>query len=503
MPTDTGSESCRACSHARVQCIKRGPQPHHEHRARAQAHAEVKARASGLPSPAEVDRLVDAYFRGPHHFCFYSFIHPETFRRLHAHGRIPMPLLLAVLATTLQCIDPENPLADEWAHRSRKLVMDDTFSRMSALNLQAILLLARHQWHLSAHSSASLLAALAHRMAYDLQLNREPRGEPERARDRDRDRDGDSSSSSTTGNAACSARLPELILETRRRLMWSTFVLEDLPDAGGHQPSLPSVSIDPRTIAVRYPSGDARYYMRKMSTDAPPSSDPPPVDISSVMMPLLIIRHRVLRYSIAYHPRNEVAGPELECPWHSGSGFASLLANLESWGSSVLAPELYFNEDNLLRNSGCLTAFLTLHCTFHAAYTDLFGIGYFLRRRMHEGKISQIPADNRPPETFLEYCDIERRKHASRILDILLKTKTHPHLQQQRDLQQQQDPFVAICTGVAFRILCLEPALQEHAAPWLWPSQQHIDVTFECISLSARWSRPIRRLVRYMYILRS
>lgn len=401
---------------------------------------------------------MDAYFKGPHHFCFYTFIHPETFRRLHAHGRIPISLLLAILATSLRCIEPKNPLADEWAQRSRRLVMDDTFSRMSALNLQAILLLARYQWHLGAHSSASLLSAMAQRMAYDLQLNREPGG--------------------------TSGPLPDLILETRRRLMWSTFVLGDLPDAGGHQPALPGVSIDPRTITIHVPCGDSRYLCAAPKSGVVSSLSCR--DISPAMMPLLVIRNRVLRYSVAFHPRSEISS-QLECPWHPGAQFSSFLGDLESWYSGLSA-ELLFSDENVSRDQSHLTSFLALHCIFHVVHTDLFGIGYFYRRRSFESKASPTPGQE-PPESFLVHCDLERRRHACRILEILARTKDL--------LQQPPDPFVAICAGVAFRVLCLEPPRKDAAdpRPSPWPNQVQINAAFDCIGISAQWSHPIRRLV--------
>lgn len=104
---------CRACYHARVECIKRGPQPHHDHQAQAQIQAGYKARASGLPAPEEVDQLIDIYFHSPHYFCFYSFIHPEMFCWLHAYRQISMSLLLAMLVTILQYMDPDNLLANK------------------------------------------------------------------------------------------------------------------------------------------------------------------------------------------------------------------------------------------------------------------------------------------------------------------------------------------------------------------------------------------------------
>lgn len=113
------------------------------------------------------------------------------------------------------------------------------------------------------------------------------------------------------------------------------------------------------TIAVRYPGGDARFTW-KTATDL---LSPPPINILSVIMLLLVIQYCVLRYSIAYHPQNKAANKaassNLKCPWHLGSHFAFLLTDLEAWASNMLSPKLYFNKENLLWNNNCLAMFST------------------------------------------------------------------------------------------------------------------------------------------------
>ena len=407
------------------------------------AYEHESGAAHDLPPASETQRLLDAYFNGPHHFCFYAFIHPGTFQSLHKHGRIPNALLLIILATALRCQEPENPLADRWADRSRLLIMDDAFSRMSALNLQALLLLVRYQWHRGSHASASLLAAMASRMAYSLHLNKEPHDLP----------------------AKTSQQLPDVVIETRRRLMWSTFVMDTVPDAGGYQPALPD--IDPSTISTKLPSNDF--------VDGWMLRSPYLGDVSSPLVSLLILRKDILRYSIGYHPRSGVTS-DLEPPWLQTSRFSSLLEGMQRW-EGALPAELQFTEGALKQHSGCLTPFLTLHCALHAAYTDLFAVGYFLKRR-----------NQTSPDTFLAYCTKERQKHA---LDLLHVVATTWPL-----LKQLIDPWVSVCAGVAFRILILEQPTSDTAAlTWPEPGQHYMRVAFDCLKSTAQWSQPIRQLV--------
>ena len=174
---DRPGEHCRACVHAGIPCVRTVLKPRGAECSKrldtAIADGHDGREDADLPSDAVAARLVDEYFNGPHFFCFYTFIHPSTFRRLHRQGQIPASLLLAVFATSLRYIDPQDPIADNWAQKSRNLVMADSSVRFSALNLQTILLLSRYEWHRGAHSSFSMLSAVASRMAYSLQLHKE------------------------------------------------------------------------------------------------------------------------------------------------------------------------------------------------------------------------------------------------------------------------------------------------------------------------------------------
>ncbi|KAH8178812.1 fungal specific transcription factor domain-containing protein [Sarocladium implicatum] len=421
-----------------------------------------------MPSDALADRLVDAYFQGPHFFCFYAFIHPKTFKRLHQQRLIPQALLLAVLATSLRYMDPQDPAADRWAEKSRTLVMADALMRFSALNLQTILLLARYEWHRGAHSSFSMLSAIASRMAYSLQLQKELHA----------------------------SELPELVLETRRRLMWSTFILETMPDPGGH--SLNNLLIDPSTIATRYPSNDEAFSAAKGGASSPGAASWV-CDISTYTTSLLVLRRHILGYSIAYHPRNDTNPNDLESPWLEGSRFASLERSLRAWGDN-LPQGLAFSKDRVLgcAERGRLSSFLTLHFTFYGVHTDLYGIGYFIRRRLLASQWSKSPSPSsheyQSMSDFLIRCSVERYKSALRALEVL--TEAWPLL---KERDEQTDPAVSIAAAMAFRIMRLEHlddafSDMETKRPVL--PHRYVEVAMDCLQKTARWSLPTRRLLQ-------
>lgn len=463
---------CRGCVQAGAQCVRIASRSR-SNKSTIKKSDETKlynVEDLALPSGSILNRMIEAYFQGPHSFCFYAFIHPATFRRLHQQGQLPPALLLAVLATSLRYTDPQNPQADRWVQRSRLLVMADTFSRFSALNLQTILLLARYEWHRGEHCSYTVLTTIATRMAYGLQLNKEPESET----------------------------LPALVLETRRRLMWSTFILESFPDPGGHQSIDNNISVDPSTITTRFPSGDHTFAEITSGVGNKKILTPQPSDMATFMTSLLVLRKSVLRYSIAYHPRNESSLAGLEQPWLADSRLFSLHQDLTVWYDN-LPQELEFTEENLDRISeqGHLTSFVTLHSTFHGVQTDLFSVGYFLRRRLHSVRTPKPPHLSHdatiPPTDFLLHCNVERRRNALRALGIL--SMTWPRLKQQ---ERQTDPAVSIGAAVAFRILCLEdvPDGQSSMQGGMFePSRQQIDVLTECLEATSQWSIPTRHLV--------
>src|ERR1700761_676868 len=79
------------------------------------ASISVNPQTSNLPHDQELQHLLEAYFAGPHHFCFYTYIHQPTFMQMLGSELIPRSLLLIVCATSLRFSNRSSRQPDLWA----------------------------------------------------------------------------------------------------------------------------------------------------------------------------------------------------------------------------------------------------------------------------------------------------------------------------------------------------------------------------------------------------
>lgn len=389
---------------------------------------------------------------------------------------VPRSLLLIVLATSLRCLDPQNVRADSWADECRDIVMRDIFSRISTANLQTLLLLQRYEWHRGAHISAWFIAALAIRLAHTLQLNDEP--------------------STNRGNGE--HVLPITVMETRRRLIWSCFVMDSIPDAGARPLG---ASFDPSSIKARLPC-DERSYHLGLDTDsdhsalaqndtAPRDDNPHPCvkgshsGVSAWVVKLAVLRMQILQYSSAYHPRNKSNLPS-EAPWSPNAPFYEYQRKLEDWVAG-LPQELQLEVDVRAHDHSELISLFNLQCMFHAAYADLWRMGSFaMANSRNNDSTASFPT---PPASFLQDCRRGRLENALKITNITAKCLAH--------LPLEPDPFIAICGCLAVRVLVIERRPDDNAYLLLTNDDigSRIDSAVRCVKRTARWSRPVWKMV--------
>lgn len=474
-------------------------------------HAPAVPSNSVLPDLAEQRRLIDAYFDGPHYFCFYTFIHPPTLMQLFDNRLVPDFLLLIILATALRFLDPRDRRADAWADECRRLVMLEIFSPPSTTTLQALLLLQRFEWHRASHVAAWFLSGLAVRLAHGLQLNLEI-------------------AQNAGGDSREGRAVPVTVREARRRLIWSCFVMESLIENGRR----PLASLDAGAIEVRLPCNEQAFQLgletdmptlsslttkeQQQQPDAPLPLLPAPaasvvesrLGISTFLVQLAAMRRAILDYTMPYHPRNKhhVAAAMAAAttsattspastptspssslqgvPWTQGSLFFAYEDQLNRWRES-LPPEMRFTAEMLYRRrSSQLVSFVTLHCLYHGCYCDLYRIGSYVSS-LHRLSAASSSA-SAPPSEFLAECRRGRVQHALAICRVIRESIQHQ--------PAGHDPVVGISASLALRVLVIERQRDEDAllgvtAPLL---TEYLDAAVACAKEIAQRSVPIRDL---------
>ena len=446
--TSSPSRSCKQCRRAGLHCpmdsIISNPEtsPCHSSSAAASWTAPSTATHSRLPERREMLRLLDAYFAGPHHFCFYTFVHQPTFMQMLNHGLIPKSLLLVVCATSLRFINPTSQLPDQWADESRSLVMQQIFSLPSMSTLQTLLLLQRYEWLRGGHIGAWFLAGLAIRLTHALQLNME----------------------STDVEATNTALMPITVRETRRRLMWSCFVMESFTEAG-RQPlsglrhsaidtNLPcdeqsfqdSIQVNMESMRTFFESPEALSFQGKIASSVRGG-------ISAFLVSVTVMRLSVLEYTLPYHPRNHGHVPG-QAPWNLEAPFYQYRQRLDDW-AKLLPEDLGFNPEHFdQRLSQVTSKLITLHCLFHGCYCDLYRVGSYLSAA--ESGRDPSRRDGPPPTSFLQHCRRGRLEHAFAIAQIISTSAIH--------FSGNLDPVISICACLSIRVLTTERRADDGAA---------------------------------------
>ncbi|CAK7225843.1 Zinc cluster transcription factor czf1 [Sporothrix curviconia] len=470
--------------------------------------------ASAIVPRHELLAILDFYFAGPHHFCYSTFLHRSSFMKMLENGLIPRSLLLVVLATGLQLMGKAGDVqrsarADAWVDESRSLVVLSVFERISTTNLQTLLLLQRYEWHRGAHLSAWFLTGLAYRLAHALQLHLEPTdvragGADQREREREKDR----------------LRLPPSVVETRRRLIWSCFVMDSVPDA--HQSGTRPLQkvLDPAVIHSRLPCDEAQYEEGSGDRDdaegreshSSRSSNSTP-SMAACLIRMIILRQKILTYSWATKSAAaelaESNGDEDDddgssskdphvWPWHDGAEFHALQQQLDGLVAG-LPPSFQLHRHASVPEHDRI-AFYLLHTMFHAAYTDLLRIGTSVNRLVSLHKPTRSSKSRvRVPPDFVNICKVEQLKHACGIANVVTQCL-------QSLAATEHDPFIAICSCLAIRTIVVERLWNRDVADVAGSTEAVLSLNdarvkdglaacLACAKRTARWSMPIRRLL--------
>lgn len=452
------TSTCDPCQSAGATCIN----PKESRSTSPLSSSSRRGSHPGLPGRKDLRSLIDAYFVGPHFYCFYTFLHQPTLMQIFEADTIPSCLLLIIAATSLHFLEPRNPLPDTWADECRtQLIGKEIFSPPSTTTLQALLLLQRYEWHRASHISAWLLSGLAIRLAHGLQLNIEVDGQ---------------------------VQVLAVVREVRRRLTWSCAVMESMIEAGRS----PLGKVDVQAIEIKVPCNEASFQggfetampvldglfqyedARQGMSEEERSVNRP--GISAFLVKLTALRRDILNYTLPYHPRNRGHMPS-ERPWALDSPFYSYEARLREWHFN-LPPDLAFSQEILHSRRTQLVTYITLHCLFHGCYCDLYRIGGSLQ--------AAATTDTAPPQDFVARCRLGRVQHAMEICKVIWHGIQHH--------QSGHDPVVGICASLAIRVLVIERQ-PEDLSVTNERMYEYLDAAVRCGAEISKRSVPIRDLV--------
>lgn len=347
-----------------------------------------------LPPPEEslIIRTFEKFFRHVHHIALFSFLHQASLMQRYHSGSMDRPLLLSLIGITSILTDL-GPGAREYGNRcisaAEGLIQRD-LGRPTVLKIQALVLIIKHRIFCRRFSDAFMLTGLASRFAAALQLNHE------------------------------NPRLCFLAQESRRRLMWSLFMI-DIGMAAGH-PDFTLWAHRPECIDLKLPCNE-----RNFEYDLPEVTEalvPPPRQSDGSLPPLtdkvgflaLHIRIQWIRSKILAFTKT------LVLPRAGGWDLKALPRKCEELQEDLnafegrLPPQFKWNEANLRLRAyhPRLCVYLMTHLWWEQCHCDLYRIALVGRREsLSKEAISRLdPA-------FVKYCQRQCFEHAKAMAEML------------------------------------------------------------------------------------
>ncbi|KAJ5947725.1 hypothetical protein N7466_000740 [Penicillium verhagenii] len=249
------------------------------------------------------------------------------------------------------------------------------------LEFKTAILLYDHDLRVGSYASAFMLSGMTARMSQALQLNLE--------------KSADVLSQHSVSSAITN--------ETRRRLMWSCYLLDSWVGSGVNQLTL----LEDRDLKIQLPCHSQNFslgiicltetldegeILSFVPREQVPLSPCQNMGIEAYFIRLVSIRKKVLRYV----KHLDTAKP----PWQEDSEFQFLSAEFEKSRRS-LPKSLYWNSGAIYarKESSQLGALTLLWCTFHQTLVDLYRIGMPTLFRIQ--KEVNFPSDQ---QEFLQHC---------------------------------------------------------------------------------------------------
>ncbi|KAJ5503751.1 hypothetical protein N7463_006625 [Penicillium fimorum] len=328
-----------------------------------------------LPNSSRIAMLVEEYFNNVHPLRAFAFIHKPSFlQRLdgelskNSHNNALLHVICALGAqfyalsysVTTAALEPKFVLlaGTQWAKVAQRLILE-TIDRVTIESLMAAVLLHDYAVRLGNFANAFMLSGLTTRMTQALQINLEYNTDI---------------LCQDTDNG-----LPVTAKESRRRLMWSCYIMDALVGSGVDQLML----MDERDIKIQLPCNERNFtqqipcltetlypgsWLKLLPEDIDTKTLLPNMGIMAYSIRQISIRKRVLRYI-------KHLG-EAMVPWDPASEFAHLDSDCRAWYDSLPA-SLQFTPDAIYirKDTSQLGALCLLHCTHYQTICDLYRLG--------------------------------------------------------------------------------------------------------------------------------
>ncbi|KAJ5243522.1 uncharacterized protein N7469_001849, partial [Penicillium citrinum] len=328
-----------------------------------------------LPSSWGIGVLVEEYFNNIHPLRCFAFIHrPSFLQRLDTEDtrrNQNSALLYMICALGAQyhalaygenvtSISPKAILhaGSQWAKQAQRLILE-TLEIVTIDNLMASVLLHDYDIRMGDFSKAFMISGLITRMTQALQINLEYNTDILCQND-------------DTG-------LTVTEKESRRRLMWSCYVMDALVGSGVDQLTL----VDEKDMKIQLPCNERNFVqqipcltetletgncLKFMGDYVDNKTILPNMGMMAYFVRHISIRKKVLRY--IKHLDEAIV------PWNPNSEFATLEAECRAWYES-LPPSLQFTPSAIYirKDSSQLGALCVLHCAHYQTICDLYRLG--------------------------------------------------------------------------------------------------------------------------------
>ncbi|KAK4230293.1 sterol uptake control protein 2 [Podospora fimiseda] len=301
------------------------------------------------PDEVLARRAFDAFFRHIHHIPMFAFLHQASLMERYDKGALDRALVLALIGITVLLTDLGQGM-DEYGEQCIEEAISMCLRELekpSIPRLQALAIAVKHRILSKRHSSAFMLHGIAGRFATALRLNHEQ------------------------------PSICFLAQESRRRLMWSLYMIDSSISAGQQESALwPDAE---RQIHVQLPCNERNFEFDLPEPTEPLRPPPPGPDGTVPPMPDALgfmaahiriqwMRTRILQYTsraISVSSPNDLAMLPMQC--------AELETELEAF-ETRLPPSFRWSEANLrLRAySRRLGIFVMTHVWWRQCHLDLY-----------------------------------------------------------------------------------------------------------------------------------
>ncbi|KAJ5994259.1 hypothetical protein N7451_009983 [Penicillium sp. IBT 35674x] len=331
--------------------------------------------ASHLPDRGKIGLLVEEFFNNIHPLRCFAFIHrPSFLQRLDRDGptRYQSHALLHIICAlggqfhALSYSETISPLPTkyilmagaEWAKVAQRLILE-ALDIVTVEKLMASVLLHDHAVRMGNFANAFMLSGLITRMTQALQINLEY--------------NTDVLCQNTEVGPSVTAR------ESRRRLMWSCYIMDALVGSGVDQLTL----VDEKDMKIQLPCNERNFiqqipcltetlepgnWLKFIPGELDSDALMPNMGMMAYFIRHISIRKRVLRYIKHLD--------EAMVPWAADSEFAILDRDCRIWYESLPA-SLQFtpNAIYIRKDSSQLGALCVLHCAHYQTICDLYRLG--------------------------------------------------------------------------------------------------------------------------------